>query len=157
MKVAWDNIDNSIVVEIGKFTILWNCFERTICDYNCSPRVISEKSKSIIIDQNKKDDLIRAINYRKYLLDRNVYEYIENGLFPDNAKRNQSFDKICESINNFIRQTDEDTNEGCLFFIYRIRNNLMHGLKIPDDLNGQYELFKAVNGVLESVERINDN
>ncbi|SDA30323.1 hypothetical protein SAMN02910447_03170 [Ruminococcus sp. YE71] len=154
MRIKGYAINNDVVSEIGKFAILWNCFERTICNNHCKPKVISEKAKSICIDQNKKDDLIRAINDRKYLLNWNVSEYIENGLYPDNAIINQSFDKDCKSINNFINQTDENTNEGCLLFIYRIRNNLMHGLKIPRDLNGQYELFKAVNGVLESIETI---
>lgn len=35
--------------------------------------------------------------------------------------------------------------------IYRIRCNMMHGLKIVKQLDNQYELFKAVNGVLESI------
>ena len=40
---------------------------------------------------------------------------------------------------------------GCLMSIYRIRCNMMHGLKIVEQLDDQYELFKAVNGVLESI------
>ena len=40
---------------------------------------------------------------------------------------------------------------GCLMSIYRIRCNMMHGLKIVKQLDNQYELFKAVNGVLESI------
>lgn len=52
-------------------------------------------------------------------------------------------------------QTGDDLNCGCLLVIYRIRNNLMHGLKMVEELNNQLKLFKAVNGVLESIrERI---
>ena len=33
-----------------------------------------------------------------------------------------------------------------------IRNNLLHGLKIISELNGQIELFKAINLVLENIK-----
>ena len=51
-----------------------------------------------------------------------------------------------------MEQKGTDLNSGCLLVIYRIRNNLMHGLKMVEELNGQFELFQAVNGVLESIE-----
>lgn len=58
-------------------------------------------------------------------------------------------------MQNFMDQTGDDLNCGCLLVIYRIRNNLMHGLKMVEELNNQLKLFKAVNGVLESIrERI---
>ena len=156
MKVAWDNIDNSVVVEIGKFTILWNCFERTFCNNNCSPSVIIRISNDIVIDNEKKQTLVDVIKRRQYLLyDDDVYNYVNDGLHPGNAI--QSNEKFKQYMQEFIDQSSQNSTIGCLLVIHRIRNNLMHGLKMPDNLNDQYELFKAVNGVLESVERINDN
>ena len=51
-----------------------------------------------------------------------------------------------------MKQEEDDLRCGCLLVIYRIRNNLMHGLKCIEQLNDQFELFQAVNGVLESLD-----
>ena len=51
-----------------------------------------------------------------------------------------------------MKQEGDDLRQGCLLVIFRIRNNLMHGLKCIEQLNDQLELFKAVNGVLESLD-----
>ena len=40
---------------------------------------------------------------------------------------------------------------GCLLVIRRIRNNMMHGLKVIKELNDQIELFRSANEVLESI------
>ena len=42
---------------------------------------------------------------------------------------------------------------GALLCIYRIRNNLLHGLKELSELNGQIGLFKSMNNVLENIRR----
>ena len=51
-----------------------------------------------------------------------------------------------------MEQKGDNLNSGCLLAIYRIRNNLMHGLKMVEQLNDQFELFQAVNDVLESIK-----
>ena len=156
MKIAEYEIKDRVVTEIGKFAILWNCFERTFCNNNCSPSVIIRISNDIVIDNEKKQTLVDVIKRRQYLLyDDDVNNYVNDGLHPENAR--QSDEEIKQYMLDFIDQSSRDTKIGCLLVIHRIRNNLMHGLKIPENLIGQYELFKAVNGVLESVERINDN
>ena len=53
-----------------------------------------------------------------------------------------------------MEQEEDDLRCGCLLVIYRIRNNLMHGLKCIEQLNDQLELFQTVNGVLESLDWI---
>ena len=50
-----------------------------------------------------------------------------------------------------MEQKEEDLGCGCLLVIYRIRNNLMHGLKCIEQLNDQIKLFEAVNDVLETL------
>lgn len=40
---------------------------------------------------------------------------------------------------------------GCLLVLHRIRNNLMHGMKLLEGLDGQIELFRAATAVLESI------
>ena len=56
-----------------------------------------------------------------------------------------------EKIKRFLQSNgQEDVIDG-LFAIYRIRNNMFHGLKDYQMLNEQKELFDAVNNVLESI------
>ena len=46
---------------------------------------------------------------------------------------------------------DDELVCGCLLIIHRIRNNMMHGLKVIKELNDQIELFRSANEVLESI------
>lgn len=54
-------------------------------------------------------------------------------------------------IEDFIYSKGRDSIVGGLIAIYRIRNNLFHGIKEIKDLNKQIELFKAMNSFLEQV------
>lgn len=37
MKIKGHELNDELVVEIGRFSVLWNCFERFQCDNFCSP------------------------------------------------------------------------------------------------------------------------
>ena len=78
-------------------------------------------------------------------------DYVNTGLYPDNARRSKTDKEERKAMEDFINQSGDEIALGCLMTIYRIRCNMMHGLKIVEQLDDQYELFKAVNGVLESV------
>ncbi len=54
-------------------------------------------------------------------------------------------------MKQFLEQKGDDLLYGCLLVIYRIRNNLMHGIKLLEELDGQIELFRAANDVLENI------
>ncbi len=81
-----------------------------------------------------------------------VSDYVQDGLFPEGARQSRDEDKTL--MENFLKQDGDKLTCGCLLTIYRIRNNLMHGLKPIEDLNTQLELFEAVNEVLESVKKV---
>ena len=74
-------------------------------------------------------------------------------MYPGNARQNRPEDRM--AMEQFMKQEGNDLRQGCLLVIFRIRNNLMHGLKCIEQLNDQLELFKAVNGVLESLDWMN--
>lgn len=140
-------------MEIGKFAISWNCFERFYCDNLCSPAKIREKANDILIEDGKQSILASVLNERRSWYNQITFDYVATGLHPGNAGNSTQSDMIC--MQNFMDQTGDDLNCGCLLVIYRIRNNLMHGLKMVEELNNQLKLFNAVNGVLESIrERI---
>lgn len=56
-------------------------------------------------------------------------------------------------MKQFITQSGNELTRGCLLVLYRIRNNLMHGMKLLERLDGQIELFRAATAVLESITR----
>ena len=108
-------------------------------------------SENVRIDSKKQKELADVFEVRKYMFMQVTEEYVDTGLYPDNARRTRTDAEERKVMKDFIDQKEGDTTLGCLMTIYRIRCNMMHGLKIVEQLDDQYELFKAVNGVLESI------
>lgn len=150
MKIKGEELNDKLVMEIGKFAILWNCFERFHCENFCKPEKIKEVASSLSVDKRQQTKLAKVLNQRRAWFGQVIPEYVETGLYPGNARQNQAEYRLL--MEKFMEQRDEDLRCGCLLVIYRIRNNLMHGLKCIEQMNDQLELFQAINGVLESVE-----
>lgn len=149
MLIKGTKLKNKLIMEIGKFTVLWNCFERFECDNNCTTNKIKEFSKNINIDYEKQKKLADVLNERRSWFEQNIAEYVETGLHPNNSRRSREEDK--RLMEEFMNQSGDNLTSGCLLVIHRIRNNLMHGLKCIEMLNNQYDLFVAVNEVLENI------
>ena len=152
MKIKGENLNDKLVMEIGKFAILWNCFERDYCNNYCKVSEIKKAATLVSIDNEKQAKLSKVLNQRRGSFGLDISEYIETRLHPRNARHNSTENK--QFMRMFLEQQDEDLRFGCLLVIFRIRNNLMHGLKCIEQLNDQLELFRAVNDVLESIIRI---
>ena len=150
MNIKGEQLKDEMVMEIGKFSILWNCFERFQCNNNCSPKEIKIIAPFLNVDVKYQAKLAEILNQRRSWFGQVISEYVETGLYPGNAKPSTEEDK--HLMEEFMEQGDDDLRAGCLLVIYRIRNNLMHGLKCIEQLNDQLELFQALNGVLESIE-----
>lgn len=142
--------DDRLVRELGRFTLLWNYFERTYFQNNCTPTRIKNSFVNIQIDSDAMVEFSRVLNNRRQTFNMLVPEYTNHSLHPRNS-RLSSQDNI-DMMSNFLEQKG-DLVCGCLLIIHRVRNNLMHGLKCFENINDQYDLFVAVNNVLETVER----
>ena len=151
MKIRDFELKNKTVLEIGKFAILWNWFEKEFCENNCNYSRLKNASENVRIDSKKQKELADVFEVRKYMFMQVTEEYVDTGLYPDNARMTRTDAEERKVMEDFIDQKEGDTTLGCLMTIYRIRCNMMHGLKIVEQLDDQYELFKAVNGVLESI------
>lgn len=148
-----NNVDlsNGLIIEIGKFAILWNCFERDFFNYRCNPHRIIHSYDNIYIDKDKQIFFANILNKRRLQFDFGIDEYVEEGLHPSNS--NNSTSESTKLMKKFIEYPSEDNRCGCLLIILRLRNNFMHGLKDISELDEQIELFQAINSVLESVKR----
>lgn len=152
MKIRNYNLDDELIIEIGRFSVLWNCFERFQCNNSCNPNSIKAICAKISIEKDKEVALATVLNKRRSFYNMIISEYVQQGLSPTGARQPQEDDK--RFMEEFLKQSGDDLTCGCLLTIYRIRNNLMHGLKQIEDLNTQLDLFLAVNEVLESVKEL---
>lgn len=143
------DLQNETVFEIGKFSILWNCFEHDWCNNNCNPDKIKAIVKLINADMEKQAKLAKELNKRRNWFDQLEMDYIKDSLHPGNARASKEADM--QVMRQFLAQEGDDLLYGCLLVIYRIRNNLMHGIKLLEELDGQIELFRAANDVLENI------
>ncbi len=135
------------VLAIGKFAILWNIFEREKCNNYCT---VSKMEKLIFNTSDKWHQLAEVLKQRQEQFDLTEGQYIARKL----RQQGLNSERI-EKIKNFLQSSGQDDIVGGLFAIYRIRNNMFHGLKDYQMLNEQKELFNAVNNVLESILRDN--
>ena len=152
MLIRGYSLKEETVKEIGRFAILWNCFERDYCANNCSMAKIVDAVQNIQIPYEKQCEFAKELNKRRGLFDQIIPDYVENSLHPANA--NKSAPTYINIMEDFMKQEYGDIKDGCLLIIYRLRSNLMHGLKMVTDLDCQIDLFIAANEVLESIERI---
>jgi hypothetical protein len=154
MKILDKELSDEVVIEIGKFTILWAEFEKVYCGCKCCLAKIWDLKNKLIINKNKLLKYNQVLQGRLNYFNEDFECYVDYNLIPKKAIPPNNEDK--KAMKDFIN-LDELVKEywscGALLCIYRIRNNLLHGLKNIDELDGQIELFRAMNAVLENIRR----
>lgn len=125
-------IDNETIFEVGRFAILWNIFENKKCDYACSNEKIMQINESI--EQSRKEpfqNLAKELSNRANKFAFSVDTYVTNNVYPRNGARITQADKDTHMpiVMEFIKSNGEKEMLGALLSIFRIRNNMFHGLK----------------------------
>lgn len=151
MEIDRETINNEIVLEIGKFTILWAEFEKKYCYNNCNSASIWDFSNRYYIERNILKDFAEKLKGRVDYHGVDEFIYVKYNLVPEGARTPSTPD--LNTIQDFLNFNGENLVAGAFLVIYRIRNNLLHGLKVLSELNGQLELFKSMNKVLENIRR----
>lgn len=141
------SLQQDTVLSIGKFAILWNIFESQKFENDCTVNKI-EKLK--LNKSEQWHQLAEVLKQRQEQFDLTEEQYIARKLRQQGLKSER-----IEKIKNFLQSNGREDIVGGLFAIYRIRNNMFHGEKDYQMLDGQRELFDAVNNVLESILRDN--
>lgn len=167
-RICGKNINEETVLEVGKFAILWNVFEKTKCRESCQADKImeiaqaSEQSCKKIFIEFAKTLNNRAKPKHEYIDEQDkrihIHCYVDNGLFPNQKSKdgitrdNRKYGiDIVEKIIDYIISVGERSIDGGLFAIWAIRNNMFHGSKEHGNLNEQINLFKSMNAVLKEV------
>ena len=159
MKLGYEFINEEIVLEIGKFAVLWNMFERE-CKCNASYENIKKFALEIPDEYDKTifDNYINQINIRAKDICKNENPldfYVEHKLYPtdDNRARISLTEKEQEmpKVKEFFKNNTRKNLVGAICSIKRIRNNMFHGLK------EQFfkEFFVTINKVLEYLLSLN--
>lgn len=154
IKIQGANLSDEIVKEIGKFTILWAEFEKEYCNNNCNDSLLVANKDNFIVDEDIITKFNTNLHGRAEAFHEDIEIYINYNLIPNKAHRpRDEYIKIMRDFINLDKQVKSDWICGALLCIHRIRNNLLHGLKILSELNCQVELFKSMNKVLENIRR----
>ena len=151
MLIKGHNLKDETVLAVGEFTLMWDWFERTwFNSKSCNPQKLKEKANSIHIDSQALNHFACVLRQRRDRFGCDTTTYVARKMHPVGARKFSDEDKaiICE----FMDQTGSEQTRGCLLAVLRIRNNLMHGLKILDELDNQLELLRAATKVLESID-----
>ena len=151
VEIRGHRLREETVLEIGRFSILWSIFENEFCHLKCTSAVLAEIAPTLTIDPEARLRFVEALRRRCSLRELLAADYVHSSLHPSGAHLSSEEEQTL--MRQFIEQTGSTLNLGCLLIIRRLRNNLMHGLKLPEDLDGQLELFRAMNGVLEHLSR----
>lgn len=151
VEIRGHRLREETVLEIGRFSILWSIFENQYCHMECTSSVLSKIAPELTIDLTARTRFAEALRRRCDLCELLAADYVHSSLHPSGARLSSEEEQTL--MRQFIEQTGSALNLGCLLIIRRLRNNLMHGLKLPEDLDGQLELFRAMNDVLEHLSR----
>lgn len=147
------DINEKTILEIGRFTILWNIFEDIKCDCNCT----YEKIKNAVNSVNNYTpfrELRKEFENRAEMSRCCISDYVRTRLYPDDVRariHGQATNDYMPRVIEFLNSDGESVYDGALLAVWRIRNNMFHGLKSHQELNAQVELFKAMSAVLDEV------
>lgn len=146
IKIKNKDFEKETVLEVGKFAILWNIFENEKCNKDCSIeklRNIAEIYETSI----KWEDLALALRKRADNQGVNFSEYVDEYLSLGNGLNGGQK----EEVKKFLESGGHKNLSGGLIAIYRIRNNIFHGLKDWTLLDEQIDLFQSLNTFLEEI------
>lgn len=146
IKINEHYFKQNTVMAVGKFAILWNLFENNKCDYNCQPNKLIQIGDNLETSEAFQS-FANALQDRAVIFNVDNFKYVQNHLSMGTGLRQEHKKLVC----SFMNSGGMNDVAGGLLAIYRIRNNMFHGLKEWSDLDNQIELFLSMNKVLEEI------
>lgn len=153
MRIIGYDLSDEVVLEIGKFAILWNNFEKDLFNFKFRASDLQFVCHAITFNLDLLEEFRIHLN-SQYLYYNDDELFIKYFLYTENSDRCPKLwekEYICDFLHN--SGTDVDKFCGCILVIHRYRNNLMHGMKNVAGLEQQLQVFKIINEFLESIKR----
>jgi hypothetical protein len=127
-------LSDATYATVSSFTMLWNYFEQTRCNNGAGPEVLRGLADSIDAQSALPDALLEAL---AYWTDRYVEGGDTNSLFDGLNFRPKDDRAMVEAAVKGQTNSPRDVFLALLTIVYRLRNNLFHGLKTIEMLNDQ--------------------
>lgn len=149
----YNSLSDQLKSHLHDFLILWSFFEFQVLESGADA---SKIKSSILSNPNKFENLDKYKNTLFFVQNRYLYENEYNQIFDRlNFRRNDKEEYVKTTL------LDEDvtlnTIASLLIIIYRLRNNLFHGLKWIYGFTDQDELFEHANIILSyAIEDMNN-
>jgi hypothetical protein len=141
------NFSENDLSSVKDFSLLWNVFENIVCDNNCSVNRLSERLNPIVFDLAEFENNLNYFKNR-YISDGETNERFNHLNFRKSDRR--------ELVADVLLGNNNDNSENILalaIIVYRLRNNLFHGLKQMEFIDQQKENFDNANMVLTAILR----
>lgn len=148
-----DEVDPESKNAIMYFTLLWGLFEAKFCNESAGAKSIYDECKKIEIFLNKSD----FEEYLDYFQKRYISKGTVNNKFKSLKFRANNKQPLIEKVLKSETDSVVDIVSAMLIIVYRLRNNLFHGLKWQYDIQGQYSNFDMSNQLLIKMLSIIDN
>lgn len=139
------NLNNEDLDSIKDFSLIWNVFESKVCKKNFSPDRVQEGI-------NSKDYTLKNFSKElKYFQNRYITEGHANHRFAFLYFRNKKSEQFCKDV---LLGNITELNEiilGLVLIVYRLRNNLFHGVKNMAVIDEQKDNFGMANQILSKI------
>ena len=142
-------IDREQVQCITSFSLLWNLFEGHYCNQRASIRafeaMVTRIAEKGVLSPSRFDEHINYFKLR-YISGEQLNTLFQGLCFRPNDRKDL-VENVLLGKNNDIK----DIVLSLIIIVYRLRNNLFHGIKSLHEINGQVDNFKNANGILMKV------
>jgi len=143
-------VKEETILEIGKFSILWNMLEERYFDKCMTDKKVPDVANFIYSDNiqqyclNLVHALLKYLNEDKKTI---TIEKIRKKLYSESW--NGSYSEMERTI--LGKSNNVELLIGSMLLLLRLRNNLFHGEKDTYKINAQLELFSAANTLLDKL------
>lgn len=135
-----------------EFTLIWNLFERFVCQNVANlSRIRAHIEGAINAGKITSEDFLPHLEFFRTRYENPTEEYLKEVLLSAHHHQSTKDRENIRTVQLVLDGSYTDVNNVvyALFFIaYRVRNNLFHGEKQLHTLHLQSELFETVNSYL---------
>jgi hypothetical protein len=136
---------------VSSFTLMWNLFENTACNTSANIKTFEHIAASIAERGDDPAEIATALQFWKK---RYYGESKFNSLFEGLAFRDCDRREFVEAVLSGAVFDAKNQLLAVMIIVYRLRNNLFHGLKEISTLNEQVANLDVACRVLAAILRV---
>lgn len=133
------------LTNVKNFSLLWNVFEKKVCDTRCSIPILEKKLNLVDFDLNEFEE------HLEYFKNRYISEGQINQRFDHLRVNNLKYKGLVINVLLGDETEDSDIILALMVIVYRYRNNLFQGNKDILHLNTQEVNFHHANQILKKI------